>query len=1388
MNRLYKAPRHCRMKTPMFFALLCILLSSNVRAQTATPCYKPMTGTGVVATPVQGGGLCLACTFVQNPSAVTDSDPNNFSEYNTTLGLASGSGVSVRDTLSSYTAGSYAGYVIDFSNDVLSAGLFSSFQLQTYLNGTLQETKTTSNGVSATLLSGAPGKLYLSFKTTLPFNEVRLTFSSLLGAINNMRVYYAMAFDGNCGYTDNNGICYDQIGGPGSVVNFNGGLVSALVTLASPAALTDGNKNTAATLTLPAGVSLLSTPPFVGVKDLETVYPAGTRAGFVIGYSSSLLSADVLNTFGLQTYLHGELQENIQAGGPASLLKLSALSTLGSDRKELSFVTTKPYNEVRLVVAQPANVNVGSINIYYAFESGAGCTDCKQALISTAPPPYTGSVSAANTGTGGLLCLSSAAGTPNLTDASLTNAATFNTTLGIGCNASFSVKNNGTDFPAGTFAGFAMSRQGGLLGVGLLNAITINLYRNGGATPVASNTGASLLGAGLLTGTDSVGFFGFKSTVAFDEIQININAGLLSLGLGGTYNVHYAYVVRDDDNDGSADCNDVCGTSGADSLDTDNDGIPDPCDACSNTLAFKSPVQDSDHDGVSDACDADSDNDGIADATEDANGNGNPLDDDRDGDGIPNFQDLDSDNDGINDIEEAGFGTATLALIDANNDGVIDASLPKGNNGMANLLENADNATAHNIHTIRNSDGDGAADFLDLDSDNDGVNDIQEAGFTGIADADNDGMVDGPDTDRDGINNSADGNPATYADATGSPAPRDRDLDGVPDYRDLDSDNDGINDVRESGTFADADGNGMVDGPDSDGDGIVDAADGKNGTQGDAGAPVLPDTDSDGVADMLDLDSDNDGLNDVRESGLAASADANNDGLVDGVDNDGDGIRAIADGNDGVFGDVSDPASFDKDNDGVPDARDLDSDNDGINDLRESGQPGLQDADNDGIVDGPDADGDGIRDSADTDDNLFGETGDTPSRDTDGDGVPDANDLDSDNDTISDLVESGQPLADEDNNGVADGPDTDGDGIVDNGDGAPNTFGDLNDPVPADNDNDGNPDYNDLDSNPAPGLDIDDNHYTDLDPDQDGKVDNPVDPDKDGVPNNGGLDSDPDEFGGLGKQTNLSIRVMLQGALFFTNNGLMRDNLRTMGLIPLTSPYTSSLGAKFAHHGHATVEQTTTAVLNANAGTGNAIVDWVLIEFRSAASATTIVQTVSGLLQRDGDIVLGSGAPFRIALPEGSYYVSIKHRNHLGLMTSAPVLVANTNATVDFITATAADLYNAAGFDGNERMTFAGIPSMWAGNANMDYRTTYEDTDNDREELLDQVLNHPGNVDHLNSYANAIGYYTGDINMNGKASYEGAQNDRTALLNVIMNAPLNTSQLNSFLLVVEQLP
>ncbi len=114
---------------------------------------------------------------------------------------------------------------------------------------------------------------------------------------------------------------------------------------------------------------------------------------------------------------------------------------------------------------------------------------------------------------------------------------------------------------------------------------------------------------------------------------------------------------------------------------------------------------------------------------------------------------------------------------------------------------------------------------------------------------------------------------------------------------------------------------------------------------------ALCDSDGDGILNSLDLDSDNDGIYDIIESGVLNEAgvnDANNDGLIDGI--------ASTFGNNGLFINIEDNdmpyanlsyAIFDSDADGTYDPYELDADNDSCNDVIEAG---YTDNNNDGIL------------------------------------------------------------------------------------------------------------------------------------------------------------------------------------------------------------------------------------------------------------------------------------------------------------------------------------------------------------------------------------------------------------------------------------------------------
>lgn len=140
----------------------------------------------------------------------------------------------------------------------------------------------------------------------------------------------------------------------------------------------------------------------------------------------------------------------------------------------------------------------------------------------------------------------------------------------------------------------------------------------------------------------------------------------------------------------------------------------------------------------------------------------------------------------------------------------------------------------------------------------------------------------------------------------------------------------------------------------------------------------------------------------------------------------------------------------------------------------------------------------------------------------------------------------------------------------------------------------------------------------------------------------------------------VSLIVYLQGA-YDTGTGLMRDDLRTSDLLPLNEPY-AALGYTSVGGGG---ESTAAAVFQASGP--DAIVDWVWLELRGKSDAAMVLATRSALLQRDGDVVDVDGlSPVSFAgMAPDEYFVAVKHRNHLGAMSAAPVALSGSAAIVD---------------------------------------------------------------------------------------------------------------------------
>jgi hypothetical protein len=233
----------------------------------------------------------------------------------------------------------------------------------------------------------------------------------------------------------------------------------------------------------------------------------------------------------------------------------------------------------------------------------------------------------------------------------------------------------------------------------------------------------------------------------------------------------------------------------------------------------------------------------------------------------------------------------------------------------------------------------------------------------------------------------------------------------------------------------------------------------------------------------------------------------------------------------------------------------------------------------------------------------------------------------------------------------------------------------------------------------------------------------------------------------------------------------MVDSLRSLGLIPSVDPYllntaNNPYSPVFVHANGGGGEVVGPGVLSVTGA--NAIVDWVFIELRDKTTNTIINSTRSALLQRDGDIVDMDGTSpvyFANTTPD-NYYLVVKHRNHLGVMSAGLFNLTLTTTSVDF-TNISASLFvrpspnnNPNVVDAKTRILF-GKRALYAGNCNisltnaanrfLSYNVT---TASDRTSLF-TVTGGTGTV---------TGYSIFDVDMNGFARFNGLVPDRNVIL------------------------
>ncbi|MBS4034507.1 MAG: hypothetical protein KGZ85_08590 [Ignavibacterium sp.] len=132
---------------------------------------------------------------------------------------------------------------------------------------------------------------------------------------------------------------------------------------------------------------------------------------------------------------------------------------------------------------------------------------------------------------------------------------------------------------------------------------------------------------------------------------------------------------------------------------------------------------------------------------------------------------------------------------------------------------------------------------------------------------------------------------------------------------------------------------------------------------------------------------------------------------------------------------------------------------------------------------------------------------------------------------------------------------------------------------------------------------------------------------------------------GAASSTAAQLSAFLQGPF---SGGSMSIALNTNNFIPVTQPYSA---APWNYAGTESVASIPTGV-----------VDWVLVELRKTTAASSVDERRACFILSDGSIVdLDGSSPVKFtAASTNDYYIVIRHRNHLAIMSANSVSLSSS--------------------------------------------------------------------------------------------------------------------------------
>lgn len=263
--------------------------------------------------------------------------------------------------------------------------------------------------------------------------------------------------------------------------------------------------------------------PILSVKDVNRVYydsSNGIKVGFLYKAPGGLLSLNVLQGFWVKTYLKGKEQDGSSTSGSGDkfqLLNLNLLNVSGG-LSEISFTTTKPFDEVRIGCASISVDVLSGLEFYYAFVG----ENPKKIAAEKHEYPYAEQERPLHSLSKGDLV------NKNLNDGPVCELVS-GLLGGLTCRVDF-----GATIPVGSEVGY-YTTGGGLASISL-GATKLNAYDTGDNNPQSINTESGIGASALAGGAREFSMILTKKDTRRLELDLPSGINLLS-----AVKVHYAY-------------------------------------------------------------------------------------------------------------------------------------------------------------------------------------------------------------------------------------------------------------------------------------------------------------------------------------------------------------------------------------------------------------------------------------------------------------------------------------------------------------------------------------------------------------------------------------------------------------------------------------------------------------------------------------------------------------------------------------------------------------------------------------------------------------------------------------------------------------------------------